>query len=205
MLSDEERKAKERDRWRRRYSDPRKRAAIRLREKKRPPLNTKDRLNRNQQRRQAYQGNAAVRATKLLLNDAYRRRNWETIKAKIRARYAARIAIDPAYADRLRSNRRRSYRSGQRARERGLMEAMRAAVPATYPRHVRDDIIGEMCLAVAERRLKPEGIVAATPDFARAYWRTHSPFETISLDASLFSGGPTLGERLSHGIAEAEG
>ncbi len=204
MVSDEERKAKERDRWRRRYSDPRKREAIRERARKaRRPLSTGGRLKKNQQRREAYQSNAAVRARTLLLNDGYRRRNWERIKAQRRARHAARILIDPAYAERLRSNRRRSKRIIQRQRERGLMQTMKAAVPATFPRHVRDDIVGEMCLALAEGRLKAESIVAAAPEFVRAYWRTHSPYETISLDAALFSGGPTLGERLLHGIAEA--
>lgn len=84
--------------------------------------------------------------------------------------------------------RRRDY--GAETRELKMLQveayaAARAALSDRMPRDVRDDIIGDILLAVVEGAIEVEGIAAAAPTFVRAYWRQRDPFRTVSLDATI--------------------
>jgi hypothetical protein len=116
-----------------------------------------------------------------------------------------------AHAEHRRENARRYYQANRARlnarhhqryvrRKRLLMsETMKriyAAIPATYPKDVRDEIAGEMLLAIAARKLRRARIDTEAAKFIRAYWRANDHFKMISLDAQLYAGGPTLGDRL---------
>jgi hypothetical protein len=196
MQSDEERKAKERERWRRRYSDPEKRARIKERANEcrriRWATDPAFRGKQVERARRAYQTDPKTRARVLRLNDAYRRRNWERIKARRRAQQSARKAADPAYAAHIRERKRQQRRRQRRQQQREFLAAVREAVPASYPRDVRDDIASEMILAVAERRLRRDRIREAVPSFVRSYWQRNPRMGIVSLDAPVYAGGPRL-------------
>jgi hypothetical protein len=134
----------------------------------------------------------------------YLERSREKRNARARERYKAhpeqRREKERRYhlANRARINARNQlyYVRRKRLMVSETMKRIYAAIPATYPKDVRDEIAGEMLLAVVEHRLRSTHIEARAPEFTRAYWRAHSPYETISLDAQLYAGGPTLGDRL---------
>ena len=71
------------------------------------------------------------------------------------------------------------------------------AVPGSLPGHVRDEVVGEMCLAISDRRLKQANIGREAPKFIRAYWKANSPYETVSLDTPIGDGATTYLDLLS--------
>jgi len=200
MLDDEERKARDRERWHKRVANPETRALLLARRTERRRLRwstdadyrDKLRASRRAARRASYHGDPDARAGVLLANDRYRRNNWEKVKARRNAQRAERRRNDPEYAARLRGQKRRDMRRARRAEQAALFDAVSAAIPKSYPQYVRDDIAGEIFLALAERRLRRSQIVSRVKEFTTAYWRDNSPFATVSLDAPAYQGGPAL-------------
>jgi hypothetical protein len=207
MQTDEERKAKERERWRRRYADPEERARIKARAREcqriRWASDPEFRRKHIERARRSYQTDPVIRARMLRQNDAYRRRNWERIKARRRAQRSARKAADPAYAAHIREQSRRQRRRQQRQQQREFLAAVREAVPASYPRDVRDDISSEMILAVAERRLQRDRIKEAVQSFIRSYWQRNPRMGFVSLDAPVYAGGPKLVDTIAGDLSSA--
>lgn len=204
MLSDEERKAKERARWRKRNSDPEKRSALlakralrRATSNVKPRPHPEYRTQKLARQRAQYANDASVRGETLERNKQYQRKNWERIKEYRRARHKARYADDPHYGIRLAANRKRSKRNRLRASADDLLAAIRTAIPISYPRHVRDDIAGDMFLAVVAHKLRRKNIPSAAAGFVRAYWKANDPFLTVSIDAPIGDSGFTIGDTLT--------
>lgn len=83
-----------------------------------------------------------------------------------------------------------------------LYERASRAVPSTLPRDMRDDVIGEMVLAVLEGRLLPADVERRAAEFVRASFRAdHNKWGDVSLDWSPFSDGAVpLIERVTTGL-----
>lgn len=60
-----------------------------------------------------------------------------------------------------------------------------AAIPRVWPRHVRDDIAGEMCLAVLEGKILVTDIDKEVRKFMTVYNRVYETYRTTSLDAPV--------------------
>jgi hypothetical protein len=68
----------------------------------------------------------------------------------------------------------------------GLLYRTNAVVPRYLSRDHRDDVIGEMALAVYEGRLAEADIARRTHEFVRAGYRSdHDPWGHVSLDAPI--------------------
>lgn len=81
-----------------------------------------------------------------------------------------------------------------------------AALPPGLPRHVRDDVIATLMLAVLERKVRLDRIADAVKDALRAHNRMFDHFKTVSLDAPIFGDEGTLHHVLAdrrHDLAEA--
>jgi hypothetical protein len=143
--------------------------------------------------------------------DYQRSKNDPEIREKRRRKAAADMA-DPAFRERnrLRQAKRRrlhlervraieraSHKRRKRRAEAELIALVRAAIPSAYPRDVRDDIAGEMCLALAERKLRRRDVANRVKEFISAYWKMHPRAGVLSLDAPAYPGGPTLIERVA--------
>jgi hypothetical protein len=75
--------------------------------------------------------------------------------------------------------------------------AIAAAVPATLPPIVRDEVAAAMALAVQDGTLRPEQIHRRAKEFVAAYFRTYSEYGPASLDQKMFEDGPaTLGDKI---------
>jgi hypothetical protein len=85
----------------------------------------------------------------------------------------------------------------KRRAEAELIALVHLAIPSSYPRDVRDDIAGEMYLALAERKLRRRDVADRVKEFISAYWKMHPRAGVVSLDAAAYPGGPTLIERLA--------
>lgn len=59
------------------------------------------------------------------------------------------------------------------------------AVPRSWPRHVRDDLVSIMCLAILEGKLLIENIGKEVRRFVTEYNRVHDTYKTLSLDAVI--------------------
>jgi hypothetical protein len=83
-----------------------------------------------------------------------------------------------------------------------LLDRINAAVPRHLPRDHRDDVIGEMALAVDEGRLDEADISRCVREFVNAgYRRDHDKCGPLSLDVPIFEdGGTTLGDRITVGL-----
>jgi hypothetical protein len=83
-----------------------------------------------------------------------------------------------------------------------LIESINAAVPRTLPQDMRDDIIGEMTLAVIEGRLKIQDVARRMTEFVRASFKTdHNKWGALSLDQPMFEDGTvTLGDTVIRGL-----
>lgn len=57
-----------------------------------------------------------------------------------------------------------------------------SALPSGLPRHVRDDVVGSLCLAIMERKVLVKNIKAEVGKFLKAYNREYDTFKTLSLD-----------------------
>lgn len=75
-------------------------------------------------------------------------------------------------------------------------------MPRHLPRDHRDDVIGEMALAVYEGRLLEADIPRRVREFVNAgYRREHDRFGPLSLDMPIFEDGTTtLGDRIATGL-----
>lgn len=148
-------------------------------------------------------------------------------------RLAARIANAAARRRRIRANpvalsRERQADSARKRRktsrnQSALLARLRRVVPASLPKHIQDDVVGAMALALAAQRLKPIDIErkretssagrirrwphrrasAARPSIRKPrpcgcdYWKQNSPYETVSLDAPIGDGATTYLDLLS--------
>jgi hypothetical protein len=83
-----------------------------------------------------------------------------------------------------------------------LIDRINAVVPRTLPRDMRDDIIGEMTLAVIEGRLKIEDVESRAAEFVRASFKAdHNRWGALSLDKPIFEDGTmTLGDTITRGL-----
>jgi hypothetical protein len=196
MQPDEERKAKERERWRRRYADPEERARIKARvgecRRIRWATDPEFRKKQRERKKRLYATNPVSRARTLYVNDQYRRRNLNRIREHRRALRRVRMASDPLYRAHILEQRRRYRRKRQRLQEREFLATVREAIPSGLPRDVRDDIASDMILAVAERRLQRDKIRKAVASFVRSYWQRNPRMGFVSLDAPIYAGGPRL-------------
>jgi hypothetical protein len=74
------------------------------------------------------------------------------------------------------------------------LDRINAVVPRYLARDHRDDIIGEMALAVYEGRLEEVHIERRVGEFVQAgYRRDHDKHKTVSLDVPLFDGSGLRG------------
>jgi hypothetical protein len=83
-----------------------------------------------------------------------------------------------------------------------LLDRINAAVPRHLPRDHRDDVIGEMALAVYEGRVEEAEIERRVREFVNAgYRRDHDKFGPLSLDAPIFGdSATTLGDMVTTGL-----
>jgi hypothetical protein len=178
-------RAKWRESWHRRMEDPVKRRAYndRMRAVSRDPARAE---KLREHARKKYD----------------RQKDDPVFKERWRARQAARRAL---HYEHVRAIERASQKRRKRRAEAALIAMVRLAIPSTYPRDVRDDIAGEMCLALAERKLRRDAIAERVTDFIAGYWKTHPRAGVVSLDAPAYPGGPTLIERLADSSVEMSG
>lgn len=66
-----------------------------------------------------------------------------------------------------------------------ILKRVYACLPAGAPRFIRDDVAGEMLLAVLEGKLLVENIARSVGEFTKKYNRQFDTFKTISLDAPI--------------------
>jgi hypothetical protein len=85
-----------------------------------------------------------------------------------------------------------------------LLDRINAFVPRYLSRDHRDDVIGEMVLAVYEGRLEEADIERCVRAFVNVgYRRDHDKYGPVSLDVPIFrEGATTLGERITTGLWE---
>jgi len=186
----ETRRARARARWHARVADPVTRAAILARSRaaraRRSGLTDEELAQRTalgQERLKIAEGLTGAERT--------RRLNLAAVQ-----RYKAR------HRDKIREDRRRARRAARRNRQQALLNAVYAQISPSYPRNVRDDVAGEMLLALAGRKLRPADIASAAPKFIRAYWRANNQFTTLSLDAPATNDGRTFADFLVADAAE---
>lgn len=75
-----------------------------------------------------------------------------------------------------------------------LMRAVYAAIPPTLPKFIRDEVAGEMMLAVLEGALLMDNIRRSVAEHLRRYNKGYETFKLLSLDA------PIAGTDHLHGI-----
>lgn len=79
-----------------------------------------------------------------------------------------------------------------------VYRAIIKAVPAGLPKHVKDDVVGAMLLAVLERKLLVRDVKKQAAEFLRSHNREYDHFKTRSLDVKVFDdSGETFVDRLS--------
>ncbi|WP_210212368.1 hypothetical protein, partial [Mesorhizobium sp. M4B.F.Ca.ET.049.02.1.2] len=66
-----------------------------------------------------------------------------------------------------------------------LMKAVYAAIPAALPKFIRDEVAGEMMLAVLEGKLQMDGIRRSVAEHLRRYNKVYDRFKFLSLDAPM--------------------
>jgi hypothetical protein len=87
-----------------------------------------------------------------------------------------------------------------------LLDRINTAVPRHLARDHRDDVIGEMALAVYEGRLDETDISRRVREFVNAgYRRDHDTYGPLSLDVPIFAdSATTLGETITTGLWQSE-
>jgi len=78
------------------------------------------------------------------------------------------------------------------------------AVSRALPRHVRDDLIGAMCLAVLEGKLLVSDIDKEARKFLTEHNRQYDTFKTLSLDATIPGTDQTYLDRVVDQATEHE-
>lgn len=118
--------------------------------------------------------------------------------------YARRKALDPeALVARNRENHRLQlernpermraiWRAKYRAKHplpqksgRDLFAILQRGIPKSIPHHIRDDVIGEMALGLADGRIKPGSIGSEIRGFITAQYRHQDYHRVLSLDSPL--------------------
>ncbi|AZO23883.1 hypothetical protein EJ070_26505 [Mesorhizobium sp. M1E.F.Ca.ET.045.02.1.1] len=110
----------------------------------------------------------------------YRRENREKLLAYNR-RYYLEVHRERLLAKRLRLI---SVSTANHSPE-GLMRAVNAAISPALPRFIKDEIAGEMMLAVLEGTLLLDQIRAKVQEYLRRYNRDYDTFKVLSLDAPI--------------------
>lgn len=112
---------------------------------------------------------------------------------------------DEDRAERARAIGRRIARSGKKQGE-AIMAQIQAAVPKRIDAMVRDDIVGEIFLAVMDGRIEAEQITAAVRSFINKGFRDwQSAYGPRSLDQKLFDDSDrTLGDLLEDETTTAQ-
>ncbi|RWI95470.1 MAG: hypothetical protein E5X33_10915 [Mesorhizobium sp.] len=108
-------------------------------------------------------------------------------RVEINARYREVYRLDP---DKILARQRAAY-----ARKRSmlqancspemLMKAVYAAIPPALPKFIRDEVAGEMMLAVLEGTLLMDHIRKSVAEQLRRYNRGYDTFKILSLDAPI--------------------
>ena len=131
---------------------------------------------------------------------AARKRRSARIKAALEAR---RLAKEKRHAARAAAAHEPSPRHvfDKMLSHNAIYRAVKAVVPASLPPITRDDVIGDMVLAVLEGDLAMNDLKARAKTFVKEHWRMFGTLRDVSFDAQLFSDGrSTLGDRVSgHG------
>jgi hypothetical protein len=140
-----------------------------------------------EQRRRSYEKNRDKRrayARKWAREYSKRRlaEHPEETRAKWRAQYHRRRQADPKAA---RARWRQQYVKKRRREGQRIYSAAAAAVPASLPRHVRDDVVAALVLGVIERRYTVESLPAQAKREIAAHSRQFDHFKTLSLDAPI--------------------
>jgi hypothetical protein len=83
-----------------------------------------------------------------------------------------------------------------------LLDRINAVVPRHLTRDHRDDVVGEMALAIYDGELEEADIERRVREFVNAgYRREHDKFGLLSLDVPIFEDGTTtLGDRVTTGL-----
>ena len=83
-----------------------------------------------------------------------------------------------------------------------LLDRINAVVPRHLSRNHRDDVIGEMILAVYEGRLEEADIERCVRGFVNiGYRRDHDKYGPVSLDVPIFGdSSTTLGDMVTTGL-----
>ena len=148
-------------------------------------------------------------AHQLLMATPEGREKYRAGNAAIYAKRKLRIESDPAYRAKRAAQNKAAYErhywrfhEKQVAKHRRRWAATKSrrqitlspdavfrmidkAVSRSLPRHVRDDVISAMCLAVLEGQLFVEHIEKEAQQFLRAHNRMFDHFKTVSLDAPV--------------------
>lgn len=110
-----------------------------------------------------------------------------------RQQKAAEIRRDARQAERQRQREaeraERAIPIGERFRtaltQNDIYAAINRAVPLRLPAHVRDDVLGEMVLAVLEGELDLDAVPAKAREYLRRYDRASERWKLVSLDAPI--------------------
>ncbi len=113
----------------------------------------------------------------------YRAENREVRNAK-HADYKRRNAEAMKVYDREYQRRRTARKQMQRSPERIYRDII-ALLPRGLPTHMRDDVVGSVCLQVLEGRVRHDRMADAVRDALKQHNRMFDHFKTISLDAPV--------------------
>lgn len=157
---------------------PGKRWAIKNRERMREQNrkwreNNRDKVRESKRKHYANPINRAKRDADQL---AWKQRRRDHVNAYNRA-YEARRRAKPAP--------RLGEVFGAALAANALYATVSAVIPRGMPRHVRDDVISSIVLAVLEGELSQDDIRANAKRYITAYYREYDQFRCVSLDALI--------------------
>jgi hypothetical protein len=110
-------------------------------------------------------------------------KNVEQTRVKAREKYQKNIE-----RERARGRRRKQAEIAQRTIKRSpdqVYSLIDAAISPQLPRHIREDVVSAMCLAVLEGKLFIENIGKEAKAFLASYNREFDYFKTASLDEPI--------------------
>lgn len=108
---------------------------------------------------------------------AYRKKNREKV-------YAYNAAYGQTHREAINAYRRRRKAKIKFA-QKSLYQTACDTVPRYLPRHIRDDVISEITLAVLEGTLAAEDIAKSAKKYLTAWNRDFGSYGTVSLDAVI--------------------
>lgn len=133
--------------------------------------------------------------------DRARRKRWREANPDL-ARERERVKAAKAYSrdpERFRTRDRRRYLRDHPLtadQQRELYQRARALAPASLPRDVRDDVVGQVLAAVVDGRLSRRFGEADVKAVVAAHFRQFSKFSTVSIDEVIGEDGFTRGALL---------